>query len=95
MQTAHEIFARNSCVMEEIADESVQLVVTSPPYPMIELWDKLFVKLNPQIKKEIEAVFNVKVDSINTLIKLNKKIAYVKLNKNNPAIDIATKFGMI
>jgi len=31
--------------MEELADSSVQLVVTSPPYPMIEMWDRLFEKL--------------------------------------------------
>ena len=40
-------------------------------------------------------MFNVNVDSINTLIKNNKKIAYIKLNAKNPAIDIATKLGMI
>ena len=48
-----------------------------------------------EIKKEIEEMFNVKVDSINTLIKLNKKYAYTRLNKKNPAIDVATKLGMI
>ncbi|MFA7707640.1 MAG: 50S ribosomal protein L23 [Candidatus Pacearchaeota archaeon] len=48
-----------------------------------------------EIKKEIEEMFNVKVDSINTLIKLNKKYAYTKLNSKNPAIDVATKLGMI
>ena len=31
--------------MEELDDASVQLVVTSPPYPMIEMWDGLFEKL--------------------------------------------------
>jgi large subunit ribosomal protein L23 len=49
----------------------------------------------PMIKKEIEDVFNVKVLSVNTAIQENKKIAYVKLDKKNPAIDIATKLGMI
>ena len=48
-----------------------------------------------EIKKKFEESFNVKVESINTLIRLNKKIAYVKLNEKNPAIDIATKLGMI
>ncbi len=48
-----------------------------------------------EIKKEFEEMFEVKVDSINTMIKKNKKYAYVKLNKNNPAIDVATKLGMI
>jgi large subunit ribosomal protein L23 len=49
----------------------------------------------PMIKKEVEDVFNVKVLSVNTAIQKNKKIAYVKLDKKNPAIDIATKLGMI
>src|SRR5712692_7544975 len=31
--------------MKELDDDSVQLVVTSPPYPMIEMWDGLFEKL--------------------------------------------------
>ena len=48
-----------------------------------------------QIKKEFEETFNVKIDSINTLIRKNKKLAYIKLNSKNPAIDIATKLGMI
>ena len=48
-----------------------------------------------EIKKEVETVFKVKVDSVRTLIKDNKKRAYVKLKKENPAIDVATKFGLI
>jgi len=48
-----------------------------------------------EIKKEIEDVFKVKVDSINTLIRKNKKYVYAKLNKKNPAIDVATRLGMI
>jgi large subunit ribosomal protein L23 len=48
-----------------------------------------------KIKKEIEKTFMVKVERIRTLIKNNKKIAYVRLNKKNLAIDIATKLGMI
>jgi ribosomal protein L23 len=48
-----------------------------------------------EIKKEFEETFKVKIDSINTLIRKNKKIAYIKLNEKNPAIDIATKLGMI
>ena len=49
----------------------------------------------PEIKKEIESLFSVKVISVRTLVKANKKLAFVKLNKANPAIDIATKLGMI
>lgn len=49
----------------------------------------------PEIKKEIESMFSVKVISVRTLVRLNKKFAFVKLNKANPAIDVATKLGMI
>jgi len=49
----------------------------------------------PEIKKEVQDLFNVKVLEVRTFIKLNKKHAYVKLAKANPAIDIATKLGMI
>jgi large subunit ribosomal protein L23 len=48
-----------------------------------------------EIKKEVEKLFNVKVESVNTLSRANKKVAYVKLRKENPAIDVATKLGMI
>ncbi len=47
------------------------------------------------IKKEIEESFNVKVDKVRVFIKDNKKHVYAKLNKKNPAIDVATRLGMI
>ena len=47
------------------------------------------------LKKEIEDLFDVKVERINTLIRNNKKYAYVQLKKNFLAIDLATKLGMI
>lgn len=49
----------------------------------------------PEIKAEMEKLFNVKVESVNTQSKGNKKIAYIKLKPNFPAIDIATKLGVI
>ena len=47
------------------------------------------------IKKEVEKTFNVKVEKIRTLSRENKKLAYVKLDKKNLAIDLATKLGMM
>ena len=49
----------------------------------------------PEIKKEIETLFNVKVEKVRTYIHRNKKFAYVKLNEKNPAIDVATKLGLM
>jgi len=47
------------------------------------------------IAKEVQNIFKVKVLKVRTLTRGNKKYAYVKLAKENPAIDVATKLGMI
>lgn len=50
----------------------------------------------PQIKEAIETIFKVKVQSVNTLITpAGEKRAYVKLSKENPAIDVATELGLV
>lgn len=36
--------------MDKIPPGSIDLVVTSPPYPMIEMWDDLFASQNPSIE---------------------------------------------
>ena len=38
-----------------LPDDSVDLVVTSPPYPMIEQWDDLFARLDPSIDDRLDA----------------------------------------
>lgn len=48
-----------------------------------------------EIKREVEMLFEVKVENVRTLIKNAKKYAYVKLKKEFPAIDVATKLGLI
>ena len=42
MKTTARLIPGDATCMGEVADESVDLVVTSPPYPMIEMWDGLF-----------------------------------------------------
>jgi len=49
METTHKIFFKNSSDMCEVESETVDLLVTSPPYPMIEMWDSLFSSLNEEI----------------------------------------------
>jgi large subunit ribosomal protein L23 len=48
-----------------------------------------------EIKNEVEELFEVKVERVKSLIRGNHKYAYVKLKKEFPAIDIATKLGLI
>jgi len=75
-------------------------IVTEKAVMMIESNNTLtFVldkrKTKQEIKKEIEDLFEVKVDKIKTLVRNNKKYAYVKLKENFPAIDLATKLGLM
>jgi len=50
MKTQHKIFIKNSSDLSDIKNSEIDLVVTSPPYPMIEMWDDLFTNLNPLTK---------------------------------------------
>jgi DNA modification methylase len=53
METSHRVRIGDSRDMAQLEDDSVELVVTSPPYPMIEMWDGLFSELAPGIEREL------------------------------------------
>ena len=54
MRTTHKIIFGDAKKMNELANESVDLMITSPPYPMIKMWDEMFGKQNPKIKEALE-----------------------------------------
>ena len=75
-------------------------IVTEKAVMMIEVQNLLTFCTNKEktkqdIKQDVEELFNVKVEKIRTSIRNNKKYAYVKLKKEFPAIDVATKLGLI
>lgn len=75
-------------------------VATEKAVRIIETENKLtFVVDRRATKKEIaeafEEEFKIKPVSINTQIKRNKKIAYIKLKPETPALDVATKLGLM
>jgi site-specific DNA-methyltransferase (cytosine-N4-specific) len=49
VETVHRILEGDARDLSAVASESVHLVVTSPPYPMIAMWDGAFVELDPRI----------------------------------------------
>ena len=63
MKTNHTIYIHASQHMMQIEDNSIDLVVTSPPYPMIEMWDEILGEQNPNIleslKNEPEKAFEM------------------------------------
>lgn len=54
MKTFHKFFFGNSARMQQVKDDSVDLIVTSPPYPMIQMWDEPFSEQNPAIREALE-----------------------------------------
>tara|TARA_Y100000034_G_scaffold19272_2_gene21719 strand:- start:8907 stop:9143 length:237 start_codon:yes stop_codon:yes gene_type:complete len=78
----------------------MKLLATEKAVMMIESQNVLTFRTNmnktkQEIKKEIESLFDIKIEKIRTLIKGNKKYAYVKLKKEFLAIDLATKLGLM
>ncbi|MFN2357937.1 MAG: site-specific DNA-methyltransferase [Desulfotignum sp.] len=49
LKTQHETLFKDARRMEDLADNSIDLVVTSPPYPMIEMWDLVFEAMAPEV----------------------------------------------
>jgi DNA modification methylase len=54
MKTTHKHYICNAAKMAEVADRSVNLVVTSPPYPMIDMWDEIFSHQDRKIEKALK-----------------------------------------
>ena len=53
MKSRHTVMFADSRKMDQLEDSSVDLVVTSPPYPMIEMWDDLFASLSPETGRSL------------------------------------------
>ena len=66
MKTSHKILCLDSRKLAKINDQTVDLVVTSPPYPMIEIWDE---------------VFGLMDSKISSLINENPKEAFERMHK--------------
>lgn len=53
MKTTHQVLFGNSNKISTIKSNTIDLVITSPPYPMIEMWDEIFSKQNSDITKAL------------------------------------------
>ncbi len=54
MDTSHIVHFADAKTFNSLELPPINLVVTSPPYPMIEMWDELFSSLNPEIGIALE-----------------------------------------
>jgi len=51
MTSIHKVHYKGAQDLSLLDDQSVDLVVTSPPYPMIEMWDEVMMQQNEAIRK--------------------------------------------
>jgi DNA modification methylase len=52
--TQHQVMLEDAHNMSAVEDRSIHLVVTSPPYPMIEMWDDHFSAADSTIGKALK-----------------------------------------
>ena len=54
METVHKAILRSAADLAVLESESIDLVVTSPPYPMIEMWDRVLGQQDERIDRSIQ-----------------------------------------
>jgi DNA modification methylase len=52
VQTSHEVRVADA---RDLQSDGIDLVVTSPPYPMVEMWDESFRAQDPEIGRALDA----------------------------------------
>ena len=76
-------------------------IMTEKAFDMVERDNKLVFAVDTRakkedVKKEVEGLYNVRVDKINTSITLKgEKKAYIKLKEEGAAGDVMAKLGLI
>ncbi|MED5369558.1 MAG: site-specific DNA-methyltransferase [Myxococcota bacterium] len=53
MQTTHRLLLGDARELAGVDPGSVQLVLTSPPYPMVQMWDPAFGAMDPRIQQHL------------------------------------------
>lgn len=101
--TNHKIEFSDSRSLSTIKNDSVDLVVTSPPYPMIEMWDSLFASLNPEINDSLQQfnglrafeLMNQELDKVwNELARVVKESRFVCINIGDATRKIGKQFQL-
>jgi modification methylase len=103
MQTNHKLLFQDSRDLSNIKDKSVNLTVTSPPYPMIEMWDELFINQNNEIGCAIKnsngneafELMHQELDKVwNEVARVTKDGGFVAINIGDATRKIGTYFQL-
>lgn len=89
--------------MQMIPDRTIDLVVTSPPYPMISMWDQIFAEMDPEIRKCLGAsigneafeLMHQQLDKTwNEVFRVTKEGGFVCINIGDATRTIGGKFQL-
>lgn len=101
--THSRIYFASSENCSVLDDSSVDLVVTSPPYPMIEMWDESFSRWDPRIgdslgREDGTAAFDLmhlKLDSVwNECARVLKPGAFACINIGDATRTVGARFRL-
>ena len=86
--------------VNEAAQIIKQPYVTEKTFTMMEKENKLVFLVNEKynkraIKQALEILYDIKVESVNTVNTIYGKKAYVKLSEENAAANLAAKLGIV
>ena len=103
MQTTHKIHFSLAQQMQELSDNSVDLVVTSPPYPMIEMWDEIMNGQDANIQgliaqskgSEAFELMHLELDKVwNEVNRVVKKGGFVCVNIGDATRTLGENFNL-
>lgn len=93
----------NARKLSKIPNNAIDLVVTSPPYPMIQMWDELFSSLSAPIQKALKkddgntafSLMHQELDAVWTeLYRVLKNGAFLCINIGDAIRTIGDKFQL-
>lgn len=103
METRHKFIFKDARRLSHLDNESIDLVVTSPPYPMIEMWDGVFARQNPRIAQFLEegdylnafeAMHSILDDVWQELFRVMKNGAFACINIGDATRTINNRFQL-
>jgi DNA modification methylase len=103
MKTTHKIIFQDAAGLKNLPDSCIDLVVTSPPYPMVEMWDAMFAARNKKIalalteKRGLRAweLMHRELDRVwRELFRVVKEGALVCINVGDAARTIGRRFAL-
>lgn len=103
IETTHKLMFSDSRYLDLIPDNSIDLIVTSPPYPMIEMWDTIFGQINPDITAALNAsdgftafeLMNIELDKVwKHVIRMLRPGAWACINIGDATRNIGNGFQL-